>query len=394
MIFSKVTLAAAIAFSSILGAMAQPIHQHNVHKREANAEPDVVVVVKHIVDTNGNVITVYTSQATPETTAAAVAPVASSSTVIVDTTAVATSAPAVVSSAPAVSSSAVVSSAAVSSAHSSSAVASSAAPASTSSSSSSSSGSFNGGAKGVVYSPYKVGGCKTAQEVKSDIAKLSGFEVIRIYGVDCDQVSTVKAALAPGQKIFLGIFDVANLQSGLSTLISAINGDWSIVHTVSIGNELVNNGQASVSQIAGYVSAARPILSAAGYTGPVVSVDTFIAVINNPGLCDISDYMAVNAHAYFDGQIDSAGAGKWTLEQIQRVWTACGGKKDVFITEAGWPHSGESNGKANASPADQAAALSSIKSATGSSCILFTGFDDLWKAPGLYSIEQSFGFVQ
>ena len=33
----------------------------------------------------------------------------------------------------------------------------------------------DGGARGIVYSPYKAGGCKSAKEVKDDLAKLSGF---------------------------------------------------------------------------------------------------------------------------------------------------------------------------------------------------------------------------
>ena len=49
---------------------------------------------------------------------------------------------------------------------------------------------------------------------------------------------------------------------------------------------MVNAGSATPSQIKAYVEEGRKALKAAGYTGPVVSVDTFIAVINNPDLCD------------------------------------------------------------------------------------------------------------
>lgn len=379
MFFSKASIAAAVAFSSILGAVAQPLHNHHVHKREAQPG-DAVVVLKHVVDSNGNLISIETVPGSSAATAV-------SPTVVDQTSTIASQAATATSAAAAIS----AVSSAVTSAVSSAATSAVSSDSAASSSSSSSASSFNGGAKGIVYSPYKVGGCKTADEVKSDLAKLAGYEIIRLYGVDCSQIENVKAALAPGQKLFLGIFDVANLQNGLQSLISAIGKDWQLVHTISIGNELVNNGQATVDQISSYVSTAKPILSAAGYTGPVVSVDTFIAVINNPGLCHISDYIAVNAHPYFDGNIASDGAGQWVVEQIQRVWTACGGTKDVFVTESGWPHQGQSNGKANASPSDQSAAISGIKSHTGNDCILFTAFDDFWKDPGMYGIEQYFG---
>jgi exo-beta-1,3-glucanase (GH17 family) len=69
----------------------------------------------------------------------------------------------------------------------------------------------------------------------------------------------------------------------------------------------------------------------AGYTGPVVAVDTFIAIYNNPALCDASDYIAANAHAYFDGNVAASGAGAWVSQQAQKLSSICGGK-DVLIT--------------------------------------------------------------
>ncbi len=68
----------------------------------------------------------------------------------------------------------------------------------------------------------------------------------------------------------------------MSSAVKA-NGGWDHVHTVSTSvTKVVNGGQASVSQIGEYVSTAKSALKAAGYTGPVVSVDTFIAIINKP----------------------------------------------------------------------------------------------------------------
>lgn len=272
----------------------------------------------------------------------------------------------------------------------------SAAPTSTSSSSSSNddtSGAFSAGSKGLTYSPYNSDGtCKDLESVKSDLEKLADYSLIRLYGVDCNQVENVLQAKKDGQKLFLGIFFVDQLEEGLEQIANAINsyGSWDDVHTVSIGNELVNDGSATPSQIGSYVSQGRSILKSHGYNGAVVSVDTHVAIINNPELCQYSDYIAFNAHAYWDGSIVGADAGPWLLLQMQRVWSACGGK-DVLCTESGWPHAGDNNGVAVASKDVQAAAIKSIQTTCGDDTIVFTAFDDLWKQPGSKNCEQYWG---
>lgn len=250
------------------------------------------------------------------------------------------------------------------------------------------------GVKGVTYSPYNAdGSCKSASQVSSDLAQLTGYPTIRLYGTDCNQVANVLQAKQSSQKVFLGVFDVNSIQSSVDAMKAAIDqyGSWDEVVTVSIGNELVNGGQATPSQVGQYVSTGRAALQAAGYTGPVVSVDTFIAVINNPELCQYSDYMAVNAHAYFDKNTVAADSGSWLLQQIQRVWTACDGAKDVVITESGWPSQGQTYGVAVPSKDNQKAAVSAITSTCGDSTYLYTAFNDLWKADGEYGIEKWFG---
>lgn len=257
----------------------------------------------------------------------------------------------------------------------------------------SSSSSFSGAAKGITYSPYNADGtCKSASAVAADIAELLQFEIIRLYGVDCNQVENVMAVLGESQKLFAGIFFMNDIAGGISTLASAVkaHGGWDRVYTVSIGNELVNGGEATVAQVLSYVAQGKAALTAAGYTGPVVSVDTFIAVINNPGLCDCSDYMAVNAHAFFDGYVTAEDAGDWVMLQIERVASTCG-SKSVFITETGWPTKGQSNGVAVPSPENQKSALASISGKCGNDVLFFNAFNDYWKADGAWGVEKYWG---
>ncbi len=115
---------------------------------------------------------------------------------------------------------------------------------------------------GVTYSPYNSDGtCKTAGRVLSDFQQLSGkYSLVRIYGVDCDQVNSIMpAASSISIKVMLGIFNLNDLESEISQLIQASTTPrWlGPVAAISVGNELVNNGRATPDQVNGAVSAAR-----------------------------------------------------------------------------------------------------------------------------------------
>ncbi|CUM67195.1 uncharacterized protein PRCAT00004888001 [Priceomyces carsonii] len=346
MLFKSYAIATLVA-----SVMAQPLgHQHRHH----NEERDVAVVTK----TNVVVVTAgsgseVTSSAVEVSTSPVETASASSPTTAEDT--------------------------------------SSASGSSTSSTSTSESSGSSSGGNGITYTPYSNdGGCKSSSQISSEVGKLSSYDIIRLYGTDCNQVAAVLLAKGSSQKLFLGVSDVSDIAGGVKTISSAVNGNWDDIYTVSIGNELVNSGLATPSQVKQYVQSGKSALKAAGYTGPVVSVDTFIAILENKELCDYSDYAAINAHAFFDGGIKAANAGSWVLEQIESVGSTCSGKK-VLVTESGWPTKGETNGVAVPSEANQKSAVSSIVDTCGNDVILFTAYNDLWKADGAYNAEKYWG---
>ncbi|KAI0394465.1 glycoside hydrolase superfamily [Xylariaceae sp. FL0594] len=256
------------------------------------------------------------------------------------------------------------------------------------------------GLHGVTYSPYRGDGqCKTADEVDRDFSLFAkDYGVVRIYGVDCDQVATVsKAARKYGNKLLVGIFDIHVIDSAVATMAAGLDHDWSVVDTVSVGNELVNNGGATVDQSLGALAEARASLRAAGYQGPVVIVDTFVAVLAHPELCDQSDYCAVNIHPFFDGNTGPTEAGSFVSSIVQDIRKKLSDpSKRIVVTETGWPWQGTANGAAVPGLDHQATALSSIRSAFSSNVgdvFLFTAFNDLWKKPdpGTFMAEQFWG---
>ncbi|PGH15125.1 hypothetical protein AJ79_02651 [Helicocarpus griseus UAMH5409] len=252
---------------------------------------------------------------------------------------------------------------------------------------------------GVCYAPYKGdGGCKSKQEIDDDFSKLDGYNVVRFYGVDCNQVpNIISAAKKHNKQVFAGIFDIKDLDNNLKKFIDGAKSSWSTVATVSIGNELVNGGQASVGDVVNAVNKARSILRGAGYQGPVVTVDTFNALIANPELCKASDYCAANCHAFFDPNTDASRAGEFVKKQAKLVSDAAG--KKTVITESGWPKSGQANGKAIPSQENQQLAVQSLKAAFGNDdeagLFLFSAFDDSWKKDngGTFGAEKFWGIL-
>ncbi|KAG0647303.1 Soluble cell wall 10 [Hyphodiscus hymeniophilus] len=296
---------------------------------------------------------------------------------------------------------------AVAESSSSPAPASTAAPVTTSaapvaSSSASSSSDSEGSGFGFSYSPYNAdGSCKTQDQVNTDFAAIpGGYSLVRTYGTDCNQVATVKtAAKAKGLKMFVGVFDLGTLSDEISTIVSAASDDWDLIDTINIGNELVNSGTASAAQVVAAITTAKVLLKAAGYNGKVVTVDTLVAARNNPSLCDASDYCAVNSHPFFDGNTVAADSGSFLTTQIPTLRAVLANKnQEIVITETGWPWQGQTNGVAVPSPANQATAISSIKSAFSSNpeaVILFTTFNDMWKtnSAAQFQAEQYWGFL-
>lgn len=171
--------------------------------------------------------------------------------------------------------------------------------------------------------------------------------------------------------------------------------DGTPITTISIGNELVDMGKASVGDVVSALETARGILGNAGFKGSIVTVDTFNALIQNPKLCEASDFCAANAHSYFDPTITPDQAGAWLRKQVARISDAVGGAKKVVITETGWPHAGRDNGIAHPGKEEQRTAMESVKGEWGKESwggmFLFSAFDDKWKQPGPWEVERNWG---
>ncbi|KAI9670082.1 MAG: hypothetical protein M1829_004809 [Trizodia sp. TS-e1964] len=381
----------AIALVQLVAAQPHARHHHRRSPQE-HTVVDVVTVtgpeVVVVVDQNGNPISTYTESAPSTTTAQSTIPVVSP-VVAAQVTSSSSSSIAAPSSTSSSSSSSTLAPPPPSSSSSSSST--SAAAVSSTSSAAAAPSVVAASGNGIAYTPRNDdNSCKSQDTVNADFAKLAsaGYAIVRLYGYDCDQITKCLAAgKSKGIKLVIGTLHVNQLDTELTPLIAAAKNDWASISMVYIGNEVVNSGAASPAQVVAAVSSARGSLSAAGYTGSVVAVDTWVAVRDNPTLCTAGDALAMNMHPFFDGNVLPANCGSFMTTQIANVAKVCTGKT-IIITETGWPHQGGNNGVSYPSRENQQTCIASIKSAFASNpsgVYFFTQYDEPYKSDNAYT---------
>lgn len=282
---------------------------------------------------------------------------------------------------------------------------------STSSESASSTGASSTGSfatpETLTYSPYNDDStCKDASTVLTDLKLIAskGIGSIRMYATDCGSISTVQPAclelgLLIDQGFWIDSSGVDSVDSSVQDIIDWVensnDNDWSIFKTFTVGNEAIYSGYATGSALLEKIKSVKATLQAAGYTGTVTTAEPPQSYISNTDLCtdtDGIDYVGVNAHPYFNSGTSAATAGEFILSQISAVEAVCDGRT-VSITETGYPSAGNTNGNNVPTPANQAIAIKNIMSALDNKGVMFTTYDDKWKTPGPYNVEQHFGII-
>jgi exo-beta-1,3-glucanase (GH17 family) len=220
---------------------------------------------------------------------------------------------------------------------------------------------------------------------------MADYDIVRVYGADCGEPGiALQLAKKYNKKVFMGVYWLDNrLSSEVQAIINEVESSgsgWDRIDTISIGNEDVHRREKTPGQIYDAVFTAKNQLRAAGYTGPVVHVDSQEAILANPDLCGerAGDYIAANVHPFFNAQTSADQAGDFVQKQIDLL-KQCGAashyrhsERRVRVTETGWPKNGDANGAAIPSKANQNVALDSIKSKIANDVIIFSAFNNYW----------------
>ena len=252
----------------------------------------------------------------------------------------------------------------------------------------------------VTYTPYDSNGdCKTKDAAYSDVADIAqkGFKALRVYSTDCSALQNVGgAASANNLRLILGVFISGSGLPDAQEQVEQISQwrDWTIVDLIVVGNEAVQDGYVTASQLAGFISSSKAAFNAAGYSGQVTTaepIDTWQA--NHAVLCGVVDVVGANIHPFFNGDVDAAQAGSFVDSQLQIVDTICSGKTGLNL-ETGWPNGGNCNNAACPGPSQQDTAVKSIVKAAGDRSVILSYANDEWKSPGPFDVEQHWGAIQ
>jgi len=268
----------------------------------------------------------------------------------------------------------------------------------------------NGDKWAITYTPYaNSGDCKTADEIATDIKKISelGFTTIRSYSTDCGVFEhVVPECQKYGLKVIYGIFLEAGGKGGRGPFSSYANDQLKditdnapkdSVAMVIVGNECVFNGNCDVNELGSYIDYVREQLVSSGYEGVAVTTTETVGSWEEHGaaLCDHIDVFTVQVHPYFTQSVSAEEAGDFAAQQLEQAAKVCpeAASKGKYITEIGWPSAGQSNGKAVAGVEQQKTAMKKIMEKVGSEACLFSYQNDGWKEPGNLDVEQNFGCV-
>jgi exo-beta-1,3-glucanase (GH17 family) len=261
----------------------------------------------------------------------------------------------------------------------------------------------------ITYTPYStVGDCKSAEEVKGDIAKIAqmGFTTIRSYSTDCGVFeNVVPACQEHGLKVIYGIFLEAGGAGGKGPFSNYANQQLDDIKNhapkdsvamIIVGNEAMFNNYCTAEELGSYIDHVRDTLRGAGFPQDIAITTTeTVAVWEQKGaaLCKHIDVFTAQVHPFFTNSVSPYEAGDFAKSQLELAAAVCpeAAARGKYISEIGWPKAGEANGVAVPGYNEQKIAIKSIMDKVGKESCLFSYQDDKWKAPGAFGVEQYFG---
>ncbi|KAL9060437.1 MAG: hypothetical protein Q9162_000610 [Coniocarpon cinnabarinum] len=237
---------------------------------------------------------------------------------------------------------------------------------------------FNYGAAFTNGNPKQVQDFQDEFTAAQNLPGHKGFTSARLYTniqakTTNTPISAFQAAINTKTTLLLGIWGSSG-QATVDTEISALNAAidqygsalTDLIAGVSVGSEdLYRNSPTGIEykagiganpgDITGFINCVRGNLTQKGVNAPIGHVDTWTAWVNdsNSAVVQSSDFLGVDMYPYFQTN-DSNGIdnGANLFYQALSATQQHSQGKPVWVTETGWPVSGDKSGQAETSVAN------------------------------------------
>lgn len=264
---------------------------------------------------------------------------------------------------------------------------------------------------GFAFSPYRANASPLKNEFPSeaqiteDIALLAGkTRAIRTYSAAGTLHEIPRIAKDYKLNVVLGawltkdpVIDEQEIQSVIALAKKHRN-----IKRVTVGNEMILRGDMPIEDLTALLDRVRKAVKQ-----PVSTAEPWNVWLAHPELAKHVDYLAVHILPYWEG-MDADIAVDHVFAVVERMKKEFP-KKEIVITEVGWPSDGRTRESAVASVSNEALFLRRFlhrAEKEGLVYFLMEAFDQPWKADslegavgsywGVYNVErqQKFDFVQ
>ncbi|KAI9840410.1 MAG: hypothetical protein M1837_001623 [Sclerophora amabilis] len=245
------------------------------------------------------------------------------------------------------------------------------------------------------------GSCKRQSDWEKDFKTMQGltgyFSSARLFASsDCGTLANaVPAAIGTNTQLLVGVWatnqDHYNAEkAALRSAIQQHGSDWIVA--VSVGSEDLYRGDIPASTLVSQVNDVRQLLSSVGAAKVQVGhVDTWTAWVDgkNEELIKAVDFVGTDGYPYYQNAGINDGYNVF-WESVQKVRDVVGRVspgKWVWITESGWPLSGDTLGAAVPSTSNAQRYWSSV------ACAAFEQAHTFWFILKDTNANPSFGVV-
>lgn len=261
--------------------------------------------------------------------------------------------------------------------------------------------------RGVTYVPHHHR-CNTNDMHRDYEYLLNKIENIRLYSTECKSVDMLLEKMEKKykkSKVLLGIWtENGRFEKELPEMIAAINKHKSLINRitgVTVGNEELFKGKSEQGLI-GMIKKTKEEFQKAGLSKiPIFTTD--VPAKWTDSLFDVVDKIAVNIHPVFgfmknDMKLAAQDALNQKNEFLKNKVPAKHNRKEILITEVGWPSGGTTKTPAKASQVNQVEFLQNWVCLNKNSKLkyyFFEAFDADWKEKdNPSSVEPFFGLLK